>query len=276
MTALEWRAYDVGHCRHPECMVRRGGALAARKFPSLAFRLRHPVFGDVLFDTGYSQHFFDATRRFPERLYRIVTPVHLRERQCLRAQLAAEGIAPREIRGIVLSHLHGDHVGGLLDFPDAPLWCARSAWDDLAARGRWSALRIGLLPALLGGDFASRCRWIEDLPRIALPDALAGFGSGHDLFGDGSLLAIALPGHAAGHYGAAFRDRDGWVFLVADAAWSTPALRDRALPPRLTTGWLGDTGTYRDTFLRLSAVLDARAAPRLVPSHCLEWCPADA
>lgn len=275
MTIVDWRAYDVGHCLHPECMVRRGGALAARRFPSLAFRLRHPAFGDVLFDTGYSHHFFDATRRFPERLYRMATPVHLGERQCLRAQLEAEGIAARDIAGIVLSHLHGDHVGGLLDFPDAPLWCARAAWHDLAARGRWSALRIGLLPALLGTDFGSRCRWIEALPRVAPPETLTGFGDGHDLLGDGSLIAVPLPGHAAGHCGLAFRDRDGWVFLVGDAAWSSSALRDRALPPRFTTGWLGDTGAYRDTFLRLSALMQAQPGLRLVPSHCLEWCPRD-
>jgi len=39
--------------------------------------LRHPHHGIVLFDTGYSPHFMAATARFPQSLYRRVTPVHL-------------------------------------------------------------------------------------------------------------------------------------------------------------------------------------------------------
>lgn len=271
--ALQWTRYEVGHCRHPECMVRRGGRWSAQPFPSLAFRLRHPQVGDVLFDTGYSRHFLRATQRFPERLYRMVTPVRLRKDECLRTQLAAEGIAATDVRGIVLSHLHGDHVGGLLDFPNAPLWCAQDGWHDLQARGRLAALRIGLLPALLGDGFATRCIWIDTCATRALPDALSAFGHGHDLLGDGSLLAVPLPGHAAGHCGVVFRDADGIVFLVGDAAWSSAALRDAAPPPSVTTAWLGRTDTYRATFDRLVALLRDAPGVRVVPSHCVEWSP---
>ena len=35
------------------------------------------------------------------------------------AQLAERDLAPGDVRLIVLSHLHGDHVAGLLDFTDA-------------------------------------------------------------------------------------------------------------------------------------------------------------
>lgn len=272
-TPMRWTRYEVGHCSHPECVVRRGGRWATRQFPSLAFRLRHPRFGELLFDTGYSARFMAATQTFPERLYRIVTPVRLHDAECLHAQLATEGIATRDIRGIVLSHLHGDHVGGVLDFPDAPLWCARAAHHDLRARGRLSALRIGLLPALLGDGFAARCSWIEACPQRPLPDALRSFGEGHDLLGDGSLLAVWLPGHAAGHFGVVFDDGDGMVFLIGDAAWSSAALRDRAPPPSLTTAWLGRTDIYRATFERLCDLVRDEPNVRVVPSHCSEWSP---
>lgn len=273
MQPLEWTRYAVGECRHPECMVRRDRGPASQRFPALVFRITHPLHGQVLFDTGYSRHFLDATAALPERLYRVVTPVRLQAAEAMRDQLAREGIPAGHIAHIFLSHLHGDHVGGLPDFPAARAWCARAAIDDLRARGRLSALRVGLLPALLGDGFESRCIWIEDVPMLPLPRELSAFGDGHDLFGDGSLLAVALPGHAAGHYGLAFNDGDGLVFLVADASWSTQALRDAVPPPAITTGWLGDTTTYRGTFARLHALVRDAPQVRVVPSHCPEWLP---
>lgn len=270
---LEWRRYRAGYCTHPECMVRRGGALAAHDFPALVFRITHPVHGHVLFDTGYSQHFMAATAHFPDALYRAVTPVHLAPDESLRAQLRGEGIAADEVAGVFLSHLHGDHIGGLPDFPRARLWCARAAYADLHARSRLSALRVGLLPSLLPDDFEQRCAWIEDVPTTGLPTGLRAFGEGHDLFGDGSLLAVALPGHAAGHHGLLFRDVDGLVFLVGDASWSSRALREHTPPPRLTTGWLGDTRLYLETFSCLHALMRDTPDVRVVPSHCTEWLP---
>ena len=172
----------------------------------------------------------------------------------------------------MLAHLHGDHLGGLRDCPGVPVWCARGALDDLRRRNRLSALRIGLLPRLLGSGFEQRCQWIEQAPALPLPSAFAAFGTGHDLLGDGSLLAVALPGHAEGHYGLLFRDAVGWVFLIADAAWSLPALRDGVPPPLLTTAGLGDSDAYRRTFAALHALArQAEGTLRIVPSHCTQW-----
>lgn len=272
MTRIECRIYEAGHCTHPECATRRGAPFASIAYPALAFLLRHPQQGRILFDTGYSEHFLDATQHLPERLYRTVTPVHLRADESLRAQLRRDGLASGDIGHVVLSHLHGDHIGGVRDFPDAALICSRMAWEDMRARSRLGSLKRGLLPRLLPDDFLDRVSWIEDAPLHDLPAALAGFGAGHDLFGDGSLLAVSLPGHAAGHYGLLFDDPQGTTtFLVADAAWSSQAIREGVAPPALVTAWLGDTQIYRDTLQRLHELASAAPSIRILPSHCSEW-----
>lgn len=272
MPGIEWRAYEAGHCTHPECATRQGAPFASIRYPAHAFALRHPQQGWIVFDTGYSEHFMDATRHLPERLYRAVTPVHLAADESLCAQLGRDGVAAGDIGRVVISHLHGDHVGGLHDFPGAALSCSRAAWEDMRARSRLGSLKHGLLPRLLPDDFLDRVHWIEDAPRRQLPPALADFGTGHDLLGDGSLLAIALPGHAAGHYGLLFDDPHGTsTFLVADAAWSSQAIREGVPPPALVTAWLGDTQAYRDTLQRLHQLNKAAPAIRLLPSHCSEW-----
>ncbi|MBB6241816.1 MBL fold metallo-hydrolase [Rhodanobacter sp. MP1X3] len=272
MSNIEWHIYEAGYCTHAECATRRGAPLAVARFPALTFFLDHPQWGNILFDTGYSEHFLHATRHLPERLYRTVTPVQLQDSGSLRSQLTCAGLSPLDIKHIVLSHFHGDHVGGLLDFPEAALICSRAAWEDLCSRTRLGSLRVGLLPKLLPDDFLERVSWIEDAPLRDLPPELIEFGRGHDLFGDASMLAVSLPGHAAGHYGLLFEDAKGKsIFLVADAAWSSQAIREGVPPPSLVTGWLGDTRVYRDTLQRLHRLAVNAPEIRILPSHCNEW-----
>src|SRR5690242_405950 len=92
MADITWQTLEAGFCRHPEISSRRDGRWRSCEFPALVFLLRHPGQGYVLFDTGYSGHFFAATRPFPERLYTCVTPVTLPPGGSVREQLAARGI----------------------------------------------------------------------------------------------------------------------------------------------------------------------------------------
>lgn len=273
MVTLEWRLYEAGYCTHPERATRKGAPARSCEFPALVALLRHPQHGWILFDTGYSEHFLQATEGFPERLYRMVTPVHLSPQTSLAAQLRRDGIAPDDIAWIVVSHLHGDHIGGLADFPQARVACSRAAWDDLQARSRLGALRIGLLPALLAQWQQTPPLWFEDQHSAALPACMAAFDGAVDLFGDASLTLVPLPGHAAGHFGALFDDGEGPVLLVADACWSSQAIRENTPPPALVTAWLGSTAVYRQTLARLHALHRAMPQLRMVPSHCPEWRP---
>lgn len=273
MLRFEWELLEAGHCVHPQRAVRQGGSWHRCEFPALVAVLRHPQRGYLLFDTGYSDAFLQATARFPERLYRWVTPVSLGAGQSVRAQLQQRGIDASEIGLVVLSHLHGDHVGGVLDFPGVPLMCSRAAWQDQAARGRLRALSVGLLPALTR-DAAPRMRWLESLREVDLPPPFDRFGKGRDVLGDRSLLAVPLPGHAVGQHGLLFHGSDGRpVFLVADAAWSSAAVRDGVPPPRLVTALLGNTACYRQTLQHLQQVALQVNDLQLVPSHCAQWRP---
>lgn len=273
MAALEWRLYEAGYCLHPEAATRGGASMRACAFPALVALLRHPREGWILFDTGYSGHFMDATAALPERLYRVATPVRLAHGEHLAAQLERDGIAPGDIAWVLVSHLHGDHIGGLADFPSARVACSREAVDDLRGRSRLDALRHGLLPGLWRPGAPGEMRHFEDLAETELSPIFRDFPGARDVFGDGSVLMVPLPGHAAGHHGALFRDAEGPVFLVADASWSSQAIRDNAPPPAWVTAWLGDTASYRATLARLHALQRRDPSLRLVPSHCREWRP---
>jgi glyoxylase-like metal-dependent hydrolase (beta-lactamase superfamily II) len=265
---IEWRLFETGFCLHPEASSRVGASWRVCEFPAMVALLRHPVRGWILFDTGYGQAFFDATRHLPERAYQWITPVSWAPRQSAIAKIHALGINPADIKSVLISHFHGDHVGALGDFTLAELWCAHAAWVDLYAQSRLSALAHGLLPALAPRSLQERLRFYEDQVTLRLPPALAPFATGFDLFKDGSILAVPLPGHAPGHFGVCFHDGHRWIFLVADAAWSIRAIAENTPPPRWATYFLGDTRSYRRTLSDLHVLAARDSGVSLLPAHC--------
>jgi len=261
----------AGECSHPAVMTRRDAGLAPAVFPALAALIVHPEEGPILFDTGYDPAFLAATEPFPERLYRWTTPVRLEPGDAVADQLPAFGFAPEDIRAVVVSHFHGDHVAGLNRFPNARILCARAGLDQVHRKGRFARVRRGVLSALAPADIDARAAFFEDRSQVPLDPDLAPFETGADLLGDGSLLAVQLPGHCPGHWGLLVRQSDDRTrFLIADAAWSSGAVRDDVPPPRLTTALLGQTGPYRDTLNALHRLWSRNPDVIVTPSHCGE------
>lgn len=261
----------AGFCRHLECMAARGGRLTPIRFPALCGLIRHPTAGWVLYDTGYADHFFAATERWPERLYRATLPVQLPATDVLSTQLARLGIEPADIGTVVVSHYHGDHIAGLRDFPNARFIALRA--DSRHIRSlvgtRWRAALSGQLPGLLPVDYFTRLREADAMPSCALPQWLAPFDVGFDLLGDGSLVGIPLPGHSDGQLGLFLPDADGRpAFLVADACWSLPACREGRLPSRLALFINADRRRFARTFFGLQRLALREPAVALLPSHC--------
>lgn len=259
---------ECGSCRHPEAMTMKGAPWRVVGFPSLVGVIRHPVEGVILFDTGYAPAFLEATRRFPERLYAITTPVTLCDGQDAVGRLAAMGIAPEDVSHVVISHFHGDHVAGLDRFPGARLHCSRAGLADVRAHGRLGRVRRGILSGLIPSRIDDAA-FFEDGTMIDLPKAFSPFQRGSDLLGDGSLVAVDLPGHCPGHWGLAMRvEDDRYVMMVADAAWSIGAIERNAPPPAPTAALLGDAGAHRKTLSALHRLRLARPDTVLLPSHC--------
>jgi glyoxylase-like metal-dependent hydrolase (beta-lactamase superfamily II) len=124
---------------------------------------------------------------------------------------------------------------------------------------------------MLPEDFWLRLSDIENGIERSLPKYLAPFCSGFDLPGDGSILAVPLPGHSAGHIGLWIADADGQgVFLVADACWSLPACREGRLPMSFMNMFTNNPGQYRETFSKLSVLINREPWLHILPSHCAE------
>jgi glyoxylase-like metal-dependent hydrolase (beta-lactamase superfamily II) len=264
--ALECHLLDTGYCLAWEHHVMRGGRRVRIACHSLVALLRHPEHGWLLWDTGYAPRILEATQRLPYRLYRYATPLRLNPDLAVIKQLAKWGITPRDIRRVLISHFHADHIAGLRDFPDAELIASRDAYEDIAARGSLNALSRAFIPALLPDDFRQRARLVESFDKPSLPI----LGPAHDLFGDGALLLVQLPGHARGQVGLLAHTSRGRILFAADGSWLRQAIRENRPPARVTNLFVDDAHAVRTTISRLHDFAAACPDVIIVPSHCPE------
>jgi len=253
---------DTGFCTTPASLIARGTGWASVRCAAPAFLLEHRVHGALLFDTGYGPRLRDAFAHFPERIYHYATPTTFGIPAV--AHLARRGIAAGDVGLIIVSHLHADHVAGLCDFPAARFVVTAAALALQQQVRGVAAIRQGIVQSLFPADFAARTQIVTTFPDTPLPH----LGGTHDLFGDGTVHLVPLPGHARGQIGALIRSTSGDLFLAADGAWSTRAWREQRLPHWITSAIQDDPSALRATLGAIRDFAAARPDVRILPTHC--------
>jgi N-acyl homoserine lactone hydrolase len=153
--------------------------------------------GNVLFDTGCHPSVVEHGEERWGPLMKVMTPV-MRAEETLLPSLAAVGVNPDDIDVVVCSHLHPDHCGCNAFFKKASILVHVR---EIEAAQAPAAEAAGYL----------RADWDHGQPT----DPINGE---RDVFGDGRVVLIPLPGHTPGTMGANVHlDRDGSFLLVSDA-----------------------------------------------------------
>jgi glyoxylase-like metal-dependent hydrolase (beta-lactamase superfamily II) len=262
--------FSVGRCRNRAWLVESGPFFKQIHLPAMVAIIRHPKAGVILFDTGYGQPLVKAAH-WAARLYRAILPFTLSADDAVSYHLWSLGLGPSDIATIILSHFHPDHIGSLKEMPAVPILHSQAGLTALAKYSGFQRAHAAFFPELLPDDFPGRARAIEGLPKVELDETWQPFTEAFDVIGDGSVLAIDLPGHAIGQYGLLCRRPGGkWVFLIADAAWTRRNITELA-PPGWPAGVLiGDAGAFRATLHKLHEFQKRRPEVPLIPSHCDE------
>jgi len=265
----------AGYCTQREYFTWRGGRWQEIIFPATFALLEHPHQGLMLFDTGYAPRLFDETRLFPYNLYAKATPVQLKPHESAQQQLAARGIAASEINYVILSHFHADHVAGVIDFSQATYLYFQAAYEAVCHLSGLRAVLVAFVPKLLPPDFVARSRMLVTADYIDLPNSYKPFDQAIDLWGDGSMFAVMLPGHAAGQMGLFLTTANGQdVFLVADACWHSGAYREYHLPHPLTRLFMSSWHDYQVTLVKLHQFHQLQPHVQIIPTHCTEILPS--
>ncbi len=134
-------------------------------------------------------------------------------------QLMKLGIAPNDVRWVVLTHLHTDHAGGLHHFPQAEILVARKEY--LAARGLKGSLR-GYLPHRWP-------RWFN--PRLVdfTSEAVGPFPTSFALTKASDIILLPTEGHTSGHLSLLVREEERSIFIAGDTSYTEQLMLEQVV-----------------------------------------------
>ena len=171
---------------------------APRDITDSCYLIRH---GDqqMIWDTGFPASWKGQTHDLGDLTVRID--------KTLAEQLAQVGLKPADIDIVGISHMHSDHTGQAAEMPQAELLIGKADFDQTKGKD---------------DPFGS---WRSDGAKVR---AVTG---DTDVFGDGSVVALHLPGHTPDHLALLVKLASGPVLLTGDLYHSRDAREKRGVPP---------------------------------------------
>ena len=210
-----------------EDQVLNGGARRHLRLPVRYGLMIHPTAGPVMIDAGYTSRAAEGRNRgLLLRLYHTTMGPEVIADGQPEPVLAQFSLTPDDVRYVVVTHFHADHVAGLSLFPNARFLVSDAAWAAVRS-GWWTNFRTAVFRDLIPVDFEDRMVPLSSLAGI---EAGSGLGTATDLFGDGTLLAVDLPGHAPGHIGLLMPELETPLLYAVDVQWLLQAIVEERYP----------------------------------------------
>jgi glyoxylase-like metal-dependent hydrolase (beta-lactamase superfamily II) len=191
--------------------------------PISAYLIEHPK-GRILVDTGWHRAIspegvFDKRAQIKHMslaLY-IANQGKIEKGAAIDEQLAAMGIKPSGIDYLLLTHLDCDHVSGLKLVKDAKyilvaadeMRCAQKHKIRYTA-SMWNSVTLSKF------DFSNT--------------GIGPVGKSYDLFGDGSVQLVNIPGHSDGLFAVKVINNGKFVLLFSDGGYAQKSWEQMICP----------------------------------------------
>lgn len=217
--------------------------------PIYCWVIEHPE-GIILIDTGENARvtdkgYFDCDP-VNGPINRRILKFDVQTEQEIVPQLARIGIQPDQVRWLVLTHLHLDHVDGISAFSHSEILLSQAEWQR----------PYGAVQCLLPSWFGSQVKLVSHTD-----SKHPIFSGAHRLTEAGDVILVPTPGHTHGHQSVLLRLEGMNICFAGDLAFDEQQLLNQQL-----AGICIDLKAARDTHHRVLKLIQAEPTIFL-PSH---------
>ncbi|WP_223276287.1 N-acyl homoserine lactonase family protein [Sphingomonas daechungensis] len=153
----------------------------------------------LLWDTGFPAAWKGQDKDLGE--------LSVKQDKTIPEQLEQIGLKPSDVDIVGISHMHADHTGQAAEFPNAELLIGTKDFEQTKGKD---------------DPFGP---WRKEVAKVHSAEGDV------DVFGDGSVMALHLPGHTPDHMALLVKLASGPVLLTGDLYHSREAREKRGVPP---------------------------------------------
>jgi N-acyl homoserine lactone hydrolase len=224
--------------------------------------VRHPA-GDLLIDTGSSSHYDQEISGYPFATWFKLKALagQIKPKVPLPDMLRRVGEDPSKVRWAILSHVHLDHAGGLMDLPRLHVLLTQeelqfAADPSVQAKGYVIAVHNQKFPPVSG-------------PTLRFdPTPYETFDESADLYRDGSVIVVPLRGHTPGSVGIFVNlSPTRRVFYVGDSVDDERGFEERVGKSLILRDSDNDMALANRIVGRLSELHEKVPELAIIPAH---------
>jgi glyoxylase-like metal-dependent hydrolase (beta-lactamase superfamily II) len=218
---MKIHALSTGTVRIKSAMRRGRGRGLARQINTLLDRtwteplpihvwaIEHPE-GVIVVDTGELASARDL----------LFARFDIRPEDEIGPQLQRLGIRPSDVRKVILTHLHGDHMDGVRHFPKSEILVGAAEYRNTQG---WRGRLARSSAAQPWPD------WFAPKLVTFAPVAYGAFSHSQAVTASGDVVLVPTPGHTRGHMSVIVADGDMSYFLAGDASYTEQLLLDQQI-----------------------------------------------
>ena len=216
--------------------------------------------GDVLIDTSFGPNAEAQMNELPApaRAFGSQVVSGAKDRKSIVDALASVDEQPSQVTRILITHAHYDHLGGATQLA-APIYVS-------PAEVTWMAVQT-THPTITPPSLIAAVK-----PRLKVlsydSGPYLGFKKSKDIYGDGTIVVVPLPGHTPGSQGLFVKLGRRSVFLIGDAA-DTLEAAERGLPksPAIRSNTDSEPELADTTMKQIADFHRAHPDIAIVPAH---------
>ena len=182
--------------------------------PTYCWLIEHSE-GNILVDTGETIKIMEKGFIPEGDLYHKAAQSRIKPEEEILQQLAKIGFQPKDISTLILTHLHGDHIGGLSFFEHCKIYVGKKEYELASSKkGKKNGYYKNHWP-----------KWFQPELITYTDGAEGNFSTSQKITADGKVLVVPTPGHSIGHHSILVKNEDFTTIIAGDLSYNEQTLK---------------------------------------------------